>query len=142
MLAEFGKRKGGAAVLMPTHVSFVDRFGVTEEGNDAGGLTAEMLSLFFREVAAPLYTYCLLFIALFTPHYTPITYSSTHSSLLTTRITYSSPPTLLTPHYVNTYAHRLSHRRRGSSSWPPTATARRRCLGPTRRPRRCASAAA
>jgi len=38
LLAEFGKRKGGAAVLMPTHATFVDRFGAAEEGNDAGGL--------------------------------------------------------------------------------------------------------
>lgn len=30
--------------------------GATEEGSDAGGLTAEMLSLFLREAAAPLLT--------------------------------------------------------------------------------------
>ena len=35
---------------MPTQVAFVDRLGVSEEGDDQGGLTAEMFSLFFREV--------------------------------------------------------------------------------------------
>ena len=50
VLAEFGKRKGSSWVFMPTAVSFVDGFGAVEEGDDAGGLTAEMFNLFFREV--------------------------------------------------------------------------------------------
>ena len=86
MLAEFGKRKGGAAVLMPTHVSFVDRFGVTEEGNDAGGLTAEMLSLFFREVAAPHSSVHLSLTLQRTPHsslHVSLTLHHPHCSLLT-----------------------------------------------------------
>ena len=34
-------------------VTLLDRFGMAEEGDDQGGLTAEMFSLFFREVFAP-----------------------------------------------------------------------------------------
>ena len=86
LLAEFGKRKGGAAVLMPTHVSFVDRFGATEEGNDAGGLTAEMLSLFFREVAAPHSSVHLSLTLQRTPHsslHVSLTLHHPHCSLLT-----------------------------------------------------------
>ena len=53
VLAEFGKRKGSSWVFMPTQVTLLDRFGVAEEGADQGGLTAEMFSIFFREVFAP-----------------------------------------------------------------------------------------
>ena len=53
VIAEFGKRKGSSWVFMPTQVTLLDRFGMTEEGDDQGGLTAEMFSIFFREVFAP-----------------------------------------------------------------------------------------
>ena len=50
VLAEFGKKKGANFVFVPTQVSFVDEFGGKEEGDDEGGLTAELFNLFFREV--------------------------------------------------------------------------------------------
>ena len=53
VIAEFAKRKGSSWVFMPTQVTLLDRFGMAEEGADQGGLTAEMFSIFFREVFAP-----------------------------------------------------------------------------------------
>ena len=40
-------------ITMPTQVTLLDRFDMAEEGADQGGLTAEMFSIFFREVFAP-----------------------------------------------------------------------------------------